>query len=183
MKKSIDEKLKSRLNKLRELAERGVGGERQSAQKKLEELLEHNNITISDLRQEDIKFYLFSYTDSFTEKLLSQCIVKILGIDAQFYKVKRTRNKLGIYCTPAQKVEIDLDYDFYSHLFFEEVDILLTAFIQKQDIFPPDSVAKDMSTLTESELKKFKKALMMGQNIEKQRRSAGLIEDGTNLRS
>lgn len=174
---SIDNKIKERIEKLKNLAERGVGGEKETAHKKLDKLLKENGITEDDLNEDSEQYYLFSYTDVHTQKLLCQVITKVLGSNCKFYKTKKTRNKIGAYCTPAQKIEIDLDYEFYNRLFQEEVDILLTAFVDKQDIFPKDVTVRDGSELTLEELDRYKRAKAFGQTIRKQKRASGLIEE------
>ncbi|WP_324825093.1 hypothetical protein [Sinanaerobacter sp. ZZT-01] len=54
------------------------------------------------------------------------------------YKTRHTRQKLGVYCTPAQKLELELEYDFYKRKFNEDMELFLEAFIQRNKIFPVD---------------------------------------------
>ena len=179
MKKDKDQ-LKELLKKLKTLSERGVGGEKDTAKKKFEKLLADNGLTERDLIDDEPRYYLFSYQGQLKLILLQQCIYKTLGAGSfQTYKTKGTRNKIGAYCTPAQKVEIDLDFQFYSALFDEEADALMTAFIAKQDIYPEDVPGKilDVSELSEEELKKWQKAERFKQNITKKKRAAGLLDD------
>lgn len=181
----MTEELKSKLKKIQVLAQRGVGGEAESAKKKLEQLLRNNGLTEKDLDSEKVNYYLFSYSGApYRYKLLSQIIYKVMGNNEGFhvYKSRYTRNKLGIYCTPAQKIEIDLDYEFYSNLFDEEIDIFLSAFIDKQHIFPEDvpTVELNLDELTSEEIEKFNKKIAYESNISKRSRPTGLIEDKSN---
>ena len=179
MKKDRDE-FKALLKKLKTLAERGVGGEKATAQKKLDKLLKANGLTEKDLLDDEPMYYLFSYQGPLKLRLLNQCLYKTLGAaNYQTYKSPRTRNKIGAYCTPAQKLEIDLDYQFYSSLFDEEADILMTAFISKQDIYPEDlpETHRSIDELSAEERKKWMKAECYKQNISKRRRASGFIED------
>ena len=170
----LDEKLKSRIEKIKALAERGVGGEQETAKKKLDQLLKANGLTLKSLESEEKQFYLFSYSNKHTKKLLGQIIYKVLGASEpiNYYKVKNTRNKLGIYCTPAQKVEIDLDYEFYLNVFDEELTSFMSAFIQKQDLFPSDSPSKnvDLNDLTPAERERIEKEEAYRKSMKKRTR-------------
>lgn len=71
----MDEKTQTRIRKLQALAERGVGGEKETAARKLQELLKKNGIrNIEELTEEEYIFTLFSYKGALGRKLLSQCI-------------------------------------------------------------------------------------------------------------
>ena len=166
----MDEKTQSRIKKLQALAERGVGGEKETAARKLQELLKKNGIrNIEELTEEEYIFTLFSYKGALGRKLLRQCIYKVMGYDSDRtqYKPRNTRQKIGIYCTKAQKLEIELEFEFYERLFEEQQEIFLSAFIQKQRIFPQDAPVSDEEP-TERDLKV---ALMAG-TIEKKTRAA-----------
>jgi hypothetical protein len=174
------EELKELLNKLKTLAERGVGGEKETAQKKLTKLLAENNMTEADLAETEKKYYLFSYKFPYRRKLLCQCIYKVLGAaECQFYITKGKRNKVGAYCTPSQKVEIELDFEFYSSLLDEEIKTLTAAFIDKQDLFPKDvpNTILDAKEMSENELEKYTKRQRYASNINKRVRASALIED------
>lgn len=137
---------------------------------------------MADLENEETHYYLFSYSGApYREKLLGQIMYKVMGHESNFkmYKSKRTRNKLGIYCTPSQKIEIDLDYEFYCALFDQEVDVLMSAFISKQDIFPedvPHNVIK-LEDLSDEEKSKLLKKNLYEKNISKRHRPEGYIEE------
>ena len=59
----MDEKMIQRIKKLQALlAERGVGGEKETAAKMLQRLLEKNGIsTLEELEKEEVEYFLFSY--------------------------------------------------------------------------------------------------------------------------
>lgn len=177
----MDDRLRERIEKIKALAERGVGGEKDTAQKKLDKLLKDNGLTIESLESEEIHYYLFSYSSSYSKKLLFQVMYKVLSTKVSYYRTKHTRNKVGVYCTHSQKIEIELDYEFYLNLFEEEVDSLLSAFIQEQDLFPNDagSVQVDISTLTPEEKERMLKQQAYQQNINKRTRST-MIEQKDN---
>lgn len=176
---------KELMKKLQVLAERGVGGEKEGAKKKLAQLLKANNMTEADLNKDDINYYLFSYQGSAMHTLLSQCIYKTLGSsNFTLYKTKGTRNKIGAYCTREQKLTIDLDFEFYKALFEKEVETLMNAFIFKQDIFPDDvpTSSIDSSTLTKEQLEEWRKKQAYARNMQKQTRVSDFIEDKESMK-
>lgn len=170
----IDENLKNRIEKIKALAERGVGGEKITAQNKLEKLLRDNGLTLESLESEQKQYYLFSYSDSHANRLLNQIIYKVLGPEegTTFYRSRGKRMKVGVYCTPSQKIEIELDYEFYRNLFETEVDQLLSAFIQQQDLFPPGAPTTevDLGSMSPEEIKQLLKQQAYQKNMDKQTR-------------
>lgn len=58
----MEEKTIQRIKKLQALAERGVGGEKETAAKMLQRLLEKNGIsTLEELEKDEAEYFLFSY--------------------------------------------------------------------------------------------------------------------------
>lgn len=138
----MDEKTIQRIKKLQALAERGVGGEKTTAQKKLAKLLKDNGInSLDELQKEEYEYTIFSYNGKHEIKLLRQCMYKVMGAksDRTAYKPYGRRQKIGIYCTKAQKIEIELEFEFYRNVFYEELSTFMDAFIQAQKIFPEDA--------------------------------------------
>lgn len=173
----MDDKLKARIEKLQALAERGVGGEKITAQKKLGELLEKNGIaSLEELQEDKEEYFLFSYNGKAKEKLLRQCMYKVIGFerwrDCPIYRSKGTRQKIGIYCTLAEKIEIELEYEFYSNIFDSEIMDFMAAFISAQNIYPSDAPDANLKDYTPEELKRIKKQIAYSQGIEKRTRSA-----------
>ena len=178
----MTENLRERIRKIQALAERGVGGEKETAEKKLKSLLAANNMTEEDLVEEETHYYLFSYSGGeYRKKLLGQIIYKVLGHEQpiRLYHSKGTRNKYGVYCTPAQKIEIDLDFEFYCNIFEKEIDIFLTAFIQKQELFPQDCPTDhiDLNDMTPEQKNELRKMRAFANSIDKRSRSSALLED------
>ena len=75
----MDEKTIQRIKKLQALAERGVGGEKTTAQKKLAKLLKDNGInSLDELQKEEYEYTIFSYNGKHEIKLLRQCMYKVM---------------------------------------------------------------------------------------------------------
>ena len=167
----MDEKTIQRIKKLQALAERGVGGEKTTAQKKLAKLLKDNGInSLDELQKEEYEYTIFSYNGKHEIKLLRQCMYKVMGAksDRTAYKPYGRRQKIGIYCTKAQKIEIELEFEFYRNVFYEELSTFMDAFIQAQKIFPEDAPVGDYDEFNERDMK----IAFMATGIERRSRAA-----------
>lgn len=165
----MDDKTKARIKKLQALAKRGVGGEKTTAEKMLQKMLKKNGIkSLEELETDSYEYTLFSYHGKHEIKLLRQCMYKVMGVDSDrtTYRTKGTRQKIGIYCTKAQKIEIELEFEFYRNVFYEDLSTFMDAFIQAQRIFPPDAPKGDIDECNEHDLK----MALMAQGIDRRQR-------------
>lgn len=174
----MDEKTRERIKKLQALAERGVGGEKDTAKKMLSKLLEKNGISsLEELEADEVEYHLFSYNGKHEITLLKQCIYKVLGAkaDRTTYRTRGTRQKIGVYCTAAQKIEIELEFEFYRNVFYDELPAFMAAFVQAQGIFPPDAPTKkyDIYKLTEDDIRR----MQMAEGIKKRTRAAMIADN------
>lgn len=87
-------------------------------------------------------------------------------------KKEQRRQKIGIYCTKAQKIEIELEFEFYRNVFYEELSTFMDAFIQAQKIFPEDAPVGDYDEFNERDMK----IAFMATGIERRSRVA-MIEE------
>lgn len=175
----MDEKTIQRIKKLQALAERGVGGEKTTAEKMLQKMLEKNGISsLDELEKDEVEYFLFSYRGRHEIKLLKQCMYKVMGYSdhTKYYRTAGTRQKIGIYCTKAQRIEIELEFEFYRNVFYEELPSFMNAFIQAQSIFPADAPksSKGLCNLSEDELRE----IQIAAGIKKRSRAA-MIEERT----
>lgn len=135
----IDEKKLELLKKLQALAERGVGGEKEGAQRKLAQLMEKYQIEEIDLSEDKLEDHDFKYHNDFELKLLRQLFYKIVPDFRKYaytYRYgKGSKSTYGISCTKAQALQIQIEYEFYCALWKEEVEFFMQAFIQKHRIF------------------------------------------------
>ena len=66
----MDDKTKARIKKLQALAERGVGGEKTTAEKMLQKMLKKNGIkSLEELETDSYEYTLFSYHGKHEKKL------------------------------------------------------------------------------------------------------------------
>lgn len=130
-----------RLKKLRELALRGVGGEREAAIKLLAKLEKKYGLSSEELDEETEREFEFSFHGEFEKSLIAQIAYKVtdrMGAAQSLYYTRsgrKCRTCCAVTCTEAQKLEIEFLFDFYKALWKKEVDFLLQAFIQKHKLF------------------------------------------------
>lgn len=145
MGKSEQERLLERLKGVKALADHGADGERDNAASLLAALMEKYGITETDLESAEISIHWIRYKTIYERKLLFQLAYMHLGSGHAFGCVGRhtgrQRKEVGIECTPAQYIEIEADYQFYRRALEEELGIFYSAFIQKNKLFPPPSLA------------------------------------------
>ncbi|MEK3759667.1 DUF2786 domain-containing protein [Paenibacillus sp. FSL P4-0338] len=143
------EKMLEKLKGLKALAERGVAGEKESAQKMLEKLMEKYGINENDIAAETVEMAWFRYHDDSEFRLLNQILYMVLG-DCDYYNKlgasKRKYKVLGAYCTAAEHLEIELNFEFYKRAMQEELKLFYSAFMNKNKLFPSDEKPKAKST-------------------------------------
>ena len=173
------EELLKRLERVKALAERGVGGEKENAEALLKRLMEKYGISDEDIEDTSTRTYFIRYQTQWERKLLHQIAYMHLGSGHSFGCVgtytNRSRKKVGVECTPAQYIEIEADYEFFRTAMEEEMSIFYTAFISKNNLFPPPELASpDDDSDEEIDLVRAKKvsAFMMG--IERRTRNKAL---------
>lgn len=144
-----------RLTRLKALAERGIGGEKENAAMLLNKLCLKYGLSLDEIESSDeVTIRWFKHkSGKMYGQLLSQCMAKTVGTGKSRYQRTHSRaNLLGIECTVAQSIEIELDYDLYSKALEKDIERLFDMFIQKNDIFPPDGeVSKSGKQWTEED--------------------------------
>ena len=135
------DKKRELLQKLKALADRGVGGEKINAQRKLDEYMRKHGYTLEDLdEQQKISFETKCRSEE-EKLLLMQIIYKVTDDRYSAYGFtwrqsgRPCKNLVGYDVTRAQKIEIDFLFDFYKRLYQKERELFLKAFIQKHKLF------------------------------------------------
>lgn len=128
------------IKKVKALADRGVGGEKEDAAKLLEKLMKKYGIEEADISEDIEETQSFSYHGEFEHRLLLQIFYKhfpdIRSRVRTLRHGKGSRSTFFISCTKAQGIEIAIEFDFYRELWKEEVNFFYQAFITKHDIYP-----------------------------------------------
>lgn len=154
------------LKKLRELALRGVGGEKATAEAMLQKLMKKYGIGETELDESIRKVVVFKYHGEAEKRLLKQIAYKITN-EWSFNSYRYTasgrpcRTDLGIECTEAERVQISFLFDFYTKLYKKETEFFLSAFIQKHRLFGTLKEGESCSKMSRAELFKMT-ALMEG---------------------
>lgn len=131
--------IKSLAVKLKALADRGDPGERELAQQKLDELMRKYKLTDGDVSDEVEDYFNIRFYQPWEQLLLWQIGYKVLNSTESYGRRGQGTNrqlKVVVFkCTKAQFLEIEYLFSFYRELFQRELDILLSAFIQKHALF------------------------------------------------
>lgn len=124
------------LQKIKALAERGADGEKETAQAILQQLMKKYGVTDAELEQDEKKLTWFRYKDSNDERLLLQIIYMVTGNVAYQCKRERKLKQLGADCTIVDKMEIELNFEFYKRAMVKELEIFFSAFASKNGLYP-----------------------------------------------
>jgi len=153
-----DTKSVDRLKKLLALAERGIGGEKITAEKKLMEMLEKHGMRIEDILDDSmgVRDYYIRFSNDMERKLLIQISAAVAGADVDVWNSLKKRMTLIIETTPSNFAEIDLKFEAYKKALKEEIATLYNAFLYKHSLFPDDGVADTSeSTMSEEDQNRF----------------------------
>ena len=166
------------LKKIKALADRGVDGERESAQTLLTRLMEQYGISETEIEEERRETAWFPYSQETERRLLNQIIYMVTGAGG-FGCVGeysgRKRKKMGTECTAAERLEIEANYAFFKEAMKKELEIFYSAFANKNNLFPPADKVKPRSI---EELSPEEKSLLCESGIDGRRYGAAHITEG-----
>ena len=160
------------LQKIKALADRGIDGERESAQALLSRLMKQYGISEAELEEEQRVTAWFRYSQETERRLLNQIIYMVTG-SSGFGCVGsysgRKRKERGAECTAAERLEIEANYEFFKAAMEAELEIFYSAFANKNRLFPsPDKCPpKHEEDLTPEEREKALKAGLMMEGMER----------------
>lgn len=157
------------LKKIKALAEQGVGGEKENAQRTLKKLMEKYGITDDDLDDEKVQFFDIKMPKFYNSSALaSQVMYSIVGVPTADNRkgLYRRGKSFSIKCTTAEFLEFQAKFKFYCHYFKEELKIFYQAFVQANRIFP-DKKNEEESTIERDLTTADRKALFLAANLEK----------------
>jgi hypothetical protein len=130
----LNDKRRALLGKLQALAQRGIGGERDNARRKLDALLERLGMTPDEFElSEDRALRWFRVTKF--PKLLLLIAMEVLNVDPIRYKRSRAGKEVAIECTPAQAVEIEMIYAAYRRGLEREIETLKEAYFYRNNLY------------------------------------------------
>ena len=131
---------KEKLKKIRELAERGIDGEKEQARKMYERLLEKYEISDEEIADK-LEMHWFRYKTELEESLLVRVFYAVTGSEEHYgYKGPYSRRKeRGVLCTEAEAAEIDLLFSFYREEIKRELTPFMIAFFHQNKLRPDKS--------------------------------------------
>lgn len=133
------DKIIEKLRKIKELAERGVGGEKQTAMEMYDKLLEKYNLHCYDIEEEETHRHWFKY-DGTAEKFLIMYVgYKVTGSPVYYIKTDPQLHMVGFELTDFEKDEFHFYFRFYVEHLRKEEELFAKAFCIKNMIFPDET--------------------------------------------
>lgn len=131
------EKVMSMARKLKALAERGVDGEKTSAEEKYKEYLKEHNLTDSDINPDMNKRIIEALDSDYKDVLLNV----ILSVNP-YTKHSDNTTSIECYLDNEDYTEVLKKYEYFSKLLRVEKELLITSFLKKHSqAFEPDAKA------------------------------------------
>lgn len=124
-----------KLQKIKALAQRGVGGEKESALALYEELKRKYDISDENV-SDKLSIHWFKYKSKDDLRLLQQIVYMVTGSTEYYVDTASSKKEYGVECTELESVEIILNYDFYRREYEKETEKLWEAFRYKQHLYP-----------------------------------------------
>ena len=163
-----NEKYVELAKKLKELAERGVGGEAINARFMLNNLLKKHGITLDEIEEDKVSDHRIKWERSYVQ-LLAQVTSTVIGKSNVYSRLHNKRTQFFIRCTPAQFIEIEAKACFYLEAYKKEQARHYTAFIYANNLFPANGSNAEPRELSPEELAELRKALALAEQMDKHR--------------
>lgn len=156
-------KLHDKLQKILALAERGEGGEKDTAQRMLEKLMIKYDITFAELGVNTKETYYWNYDSKHEKQILLQLVARVTNdLQLSYYTGDR---KCGFDLTKSDYIEIDLHYSILRKDLKQLIDRLVNAFVQRNRLFANSPPMEKKREYTEKELDELEKMMAMASNI------------------
>lgn len=130
-----DEKIIAKLKKIMALADGGVGGEKETAERMLQSALKRHGISRDELIGDKISTHWFKI-EYHHRRLAFQLAYKVIGHrNYGVWSNKAKRGKTGLDMTDAQAVEFEVSLEIYAKALDKHRELSYRAFIQANDLF------------------------------------------------
>lgn len=154
--KSMDQKLLDKAKKILALAEKGIPGEKDNAQRLLDELFAKYSLTMADLEDNPRTPHKFFGTKRKDELTIAIMCAVTKQSTIMLHKTKRGEHYLAIDCTDAEAAQIQFQIDFYWKALQKEYKAFFHAFCARNKLYNPTESDPDR-TYTQAELDYFRK--------------------------
>jgi len=160
--------------KLKQLAEKGIGGEKINAEEMLKKFMKKNHITDYDIENDENNDFFFTINDKNYYKIWYQ-IVKITNNKIKTYgkfpdnviKEHALDGNYMINCTHFEYIEISTKYNFYMQLFKDELNVFLSAFLHANDLLMENPNPNDIEDLTKEQYLHELRILELSKKVKK----------------
>lgn len=176
------EKIAEKLKKIKALAERGVGGERETALRMYEELKARYEIEDEEIMLDTVTLHWFGYRTELEEDLLTQIFYMVTGSPTYHHYTGKygRRKKRGCDCTEIEAAEITLLFNFYREELKRELEAFLIAFRNGNRLYPDETARcykenNSKRELTDEERRMLKKAGAYSMFLDKRKPPRALI--------
>ncbi len=151
--------------KLKELADRGIGGEKNTAEAMLNALLKKHKISIEEIEGDKLEDYFFTLKNNLAPlwgqivKHVDSNIKRYGEFPAKLVKKHLLKGNYMISCTASQYIEIESKYSFYEQLYNEELKYFYSAFIKANNLLidNPNKPFVDAEDLSEEDYERYKR--------------------------
>lgn len=172
MTEKIPESVRDTILKIKAIADRGIGGEKQAALQALRHWTEKYGLTEEDLFEETRAEYKFSFPrDPYEREIFKQCMFKALDSHHISYRISRTKSFVYFDLTRVEYADFIELYEWYIRAFRrrakEHMQIFTEAFIQRNDLFPSSPNSEPKKPLTREEWERCMKVSFVSASLEK----------------
>ena len=166
---------KEHLLKIKALADRGVGGEAESAKRILARLLKESGVSESELKRGEKTEHYWRYKGPYEYKILLQLICKYGNNDSVRKQLRR--NVLINECSEEDADWITVCFNLYRKDFKVVMDDALRAFIMANNIYPKQKDTRSFDDLSKEEQEAHKRAQRLADGINRTQLPQALIGD------
>lgn len=134
----MEKDLLEKIQKLLNLSEKGIGGEKENAKRFLDKLMKKHGVSIDDLNDNKKTILFFKYATEFERLLLNQIIYAVLDEEKhETYGHKDLKKVIGCNVTKEQFIEIKMRFEIYYKSLDGGFMDFYRAFVMKNHIYPP----------------------------------------------
>jgi len=160
--------------KIKALADKGIDGEKENAEKLLKDIMRKHNISIKDLEDDKKEMFYFkieSYKHDLEFKILNQLTgifeLRLYGkFPQKLMREYHLPGNYGIECSKFVYLEIKAKYDFYCKRLEKRLDEFFYAFCIKNNILVPDRSESEDKNITNEEMQLMINAMKISKNME-----------------
>ena len=169
---NIPETLREKIRKIKALIDKGTPGEQIAAKNLLNKILQRYDLFLDEILEEEKSEREFSFPrDRYERRIFFQCLGIALETSDIRYRINKTESRVKVDMTRVQYLDFLETYNWYLRAFRKRVkksmDIFTSAFIQKNNLFPPRNGEDEVkSSLTPEELKRLMAVSALADTME-----------------